>query len=392
MIIDGPLSLSVKARGRKSLLLFSFLNGIALTFITGNVLSLYLLKVGCSIPLVAVIASFAYLGTLFAFMGKNFIAKLGAASTLRWAWIFSGCLAVVLGILPSLTHWLHFDNTIIPLIIAATFLFFVFKSIGTASTQPLRGEFTDEENRGEFSSKYFLYYTAATVLAIVVTLCFITGHKTLLIFQLIIFLGGTTELICSFVFIGMKESKVPSNSASSIVTKKLLSFIWVNKEYRRFLYCRSFARAGMILIIPISILALKKLYGVSDQIALTFAFVQLGGGIITTYLNGIISEETGPKPLIIIYLLFLFIISLLWIFAPNAFHWSFCLIIFFIGGVCLCGLDSCLNHYYLTLIPRKDSVGISLWYTVISGAVAGVAGLIFGGGLIKLFSPPRRSR
>ena len=386
MITNEALSLSQKAKGRKSLLLFSFLNGAALTFITGNVLSLYLLKVGCSIPLVAVIASFAYLGTLFAFTGKSFIAKLGAAATLRWAWIFCGFAAIVLAIAPFLAHWIHYDNIVIPLIICITFLFFIFKSIGTASTQPLMGEFTDEENQGEFSSKYFLYYTTATVLAIVITICLITGHKTLFVFQLIISLGGIIILGCSFIFIGMKETKVPCESARSIVTKKLLSTIWLNKEYRRFLYCRSLSRAGMILIIPISILALKKIYGVSDQIALTFAFVQLAGGIITTYINGIVSEETGPKPLIIIYTLLLFVISLLWIFAPLKFHWNFCLIIFFTGGVCLCGLDSCLNHYYLTLIPRKHSVGISLWYTVISGAVAGVAGLLLGGGLIKLLS------
>ena len=110
MIIDGPLSLSQKARGRKRLLLFSFLNGIALTFITGSVLSLYLLKVGCSTPLVAIIASFAYLGTLFAFMGKNFIARLGAAATLRYAWIFCGFAAIILAIIPSVTHWIHYES------------------------------------------------------------------------------------------------------------------------------------------------------------------------------------------------------------------------------------------------------------------------------------------
>ncbi len=75
MITNEELSLSKQARGRKILLSFSFLNGIALTFITGNVLSLYLLKVGCTTPIVAVIASFGYLGTLFAFTGKKVYFK-----------------------------------------------------------------------------------------------------------------------------------------------------------------------------------------------------------------------------------------------------------------------------------------------------------------------------
>jgi len=84
--------------------------------------------------------------------------------------------------------------------------------------------------------------------------------------------------------------------------------------------------------------------------------------------------------------MFLFVICLFWILAPSHFHWGYCAVIFFVGGICLYGLDSCLNHYYLTLIPREDSVGISLWYTTICGAVAGILGVILGGGLIKLFS------
>jgi len=386
MITKGKLSLSQQKKGIKILLSFSFLNGVALTFITGNVLSLYLLKIGCSTPIVAIIASFGYLGTLFAFAGRSSISKIGAGLTLRLAWILCGFTAIILALIPFIEYLIPNKNLEMLLITIITFLFFIFKSIGTASTQPLMGEFTDEDNQGSFSSNYFLYYTVANILAMICIIGFISWHKTLIIFQLIILLGGVIKLACSCLFIGLNETDVPQKSAKSINTKKLLSTIWKEKDYRNFLFCRSLSRASLILIVPISILALKKLYGVSDQTALIFAFVQLAGGIVITYLNGVISEETGPKPLLIIYVMLLFIISLLWIFAPHQFNWGFCFIIFFIGGVCLCGLDSCLNYYYLTIIPRVNSVGISLWYTVISGGVAGIAGLFLGGGLIKLIS------
>ncbi len=386
MITKEELSFPQQAKGRKILLSFSFLNGIALTFITGNVLSLYLLKVGCTTPVVAIISSFGYLGTLFALAGKNSIAKFGAGLTLRLAWVLCGLTAITLALIPFLSYFNINKPLIMLLITCVTFLFFVFKSIGTASTQPLMGEFTTQDNRGEFSSKYFLYYTIANIIAMGLVLGLISWHKALIIFQAVILLGGLIKLACSCLFIGLSETEVPRNSARSIITKKLFATIWKEKDYRIFLFCRSFSRAGLILIVPISILALKQLYGVSDQIALVFAFVQMGGGIVITYLNGIISEETGPKPLLLIYVAMLFIISILWIFAPNYFSWWYSFIIFFSGGLCLCGLDSCLNYYYLTIIPRENSVGISLWYTVISGAVAGVAGLFLGGGLIKLIS------
>ena len=155
MIIDESLSLSQQATGRKKLLLFSFLNGISLTFITGNVLSLYLLKVGCSTPVVAVIASFGYLGTLFAFTGKSFIARLGVAATLRLAWIFCGFAGIALAIIPFFIFWVDSRAILIILITSITFFFFVFKSIGTASTQPLMGEFTDKDNQECFHLSIF---------------------------------------------------------------------------------------------------------------------------------------------------------------------------------------------------------------------------------------------
>jgi len=65
---------------------------------------------------------------------------------------------------------------------------------------------------------------------------------------------------------------------------------------------------------------------------------------------------------------------------------GYCAVIFLLGGICLSGLEANLNHYYLSLIPRERSVGVSLWFTVIGGAVAGITGSLIGGGLIHLLS------
>ncbi len=385
MIVNGKLSLSQQETGRKKIILFSFLNGIALTCITGNILSLYLLRIGCTDSVVAIISSFGYLATLFAFTGKGAIAKLGASATLRSAWIACGIAAVSLSLIPMVFFYVNSKPLIMLLITLITFLFYVFKAIGTASTQPLMGEYTTNENQGSFSSKYFFVYTIAQIITMGLVFLFMFLDKSVFVFQLIIFFGAIIEFICSSVFISLKETNVPRNSAKKLNTKKLLSYILKEKDYRDFLIVKSVVRACLILIVPISILALKY-YGVSDSTAVLFAFIQLGGGIIITYINGIISEETGPKPLLIIYIILLLIICLLWIFSPIKFEWGYCFIIFFVGGICLLGLDANLNHYYLALIPKEASVGVSLWFTVIGGAVAGISGLIIGGGLIHLLS------
>ena len=385
MIINGKLSLSQQETGKKKILLFSFLNGIALTCITGNILSLYLLRIGCTDSVVAIISSFGYLATLFAFIGKGAIAKLGASATLRSAWIVCGIAAISLSLIPMVFYLDKSKPLIMLLITLITFIFYVFKAIGTASTQPLMGEYTTNENQGSFSSKYFLVYTIAQIITMGLVFLLMFFDKKIFIFQLIIFLGAIIEFVCSSIFITIKETNVPRNSAKNLKTKKLLSYILKEKVYRDFLIVKSVVRACLILIVPISILALKY-YGVSDSTAVLYAFIQLGGGIIITYINGIISEETGPKPLLIIYVILMLIICVLWVFSPIRFEWGYCAVIFFVGGICLLGLDANLNHYYLALIPREASVGVSLWFTVIGGAVAGISGLLIGGGLIHLLS------
>jgi len=386
MILKGQLSLSQQRTGRNKLLVFSFLNGIALTFMTGNVFSLYLLKLGFSSSIIAVLISFGYAGALFTLTGKWFISKFGVSSTLRISWGFCGILALLLSVIPF-AYNKGLVSTFEMLLIGTVFLVFcVFKSIGTGAIPPLMGEFTDQNNKGKFISKFFLFFNISTITAIIIVFFLYVGFENLLIFQILIFLAGIIKIFCSLFLYGTYESQVPMESAKSIKTYKLLSLIWNKKEYRNFLVFKSLARAGLVLVIPISMLALKTTYQIDDVTALIFASIQLVGGFFTVYIYGIISDYTGPKPLVIINLISLFVICLLWLYAPDFFVWGYCAAIFFIGGSCLFGLDSSLNHYYLTIIPRKDSVGISLWFTTIGGIVAGVAGIIFSGGLIKLYS------
>lgn len=157
----------------------------------------------------------------------------------------------------------------------SVYLFLVYKSIGTASTQPLMGEFTTDENRGVFSSKYFMYYSMATIIAISAVFGLTFYNQSLHTYQIIIFAGAMIELIASCLFISMKETNVPRQSARSLSVRRLLKNIWTTKEYRYFLMGRSFARAGLILIVPISILALKN-YGVSQYSRFNLCIYSVG--------------------------------------------------------------------------------------------------------------------
>jgi len=261
-----------------------------LTFITGNVLSLYLLKIGFSTPVTAIIISLGYAGALFAFSGKWFISKLGASLTIRYSWILCGIAAILLSLIPFI-YTLSFVANFEILLTAAVFLFYsIFKSIGTSAVPPLMGEFIGPASEGKFTSKYYLLYSISKIIAILILIFLYFGFKTILIYQVLIFSGGVIKILCSFIFRTMHETSIPRESAKAIGTSKQLKDILKNNHYRSFLIFRTLARTGLILVIPFSILALKMTYNVNDQTALIYACIQLLGGFCITYLYGVISD------------------------------------------------------------------------------------------------------
>jgi len=58
------------------------------------------------------------------------------------------------------------------------------------------------------------------------------------------------------------------------------------------------------------------------------------------------------------------------------------LLIFLSAGACNAGINTALSHYLLGSVPTDLTVGISMIIAVISGVVAGLSGIILGGGLL----------
>jgi F0F1-type ATP synthase delta subunit len=88
--------------------------------------------------------------------------------------------------------------------------------------------------------------------------------------------------------------------------------------------------------------------------------------------------------MIIIYSSSLIFNSILWIFAPALFFPGYIWIIFLINGVCTAGINSALSHYFLIITLDEERVNANMFYSMTSGAIAGIAGIFLGGGLLKL--------
>ncbi|HJO92203.1 MAG TPA: MFS transporter [Victivallales bacterium] len=383
MIIDHKLTFKQKAKERKKLISFSFINGISSSCISVNIISLFLIKAGFSTVLVTITTAFVNVATIAVLFSKHLISKHGAAQAMSISWLLKGSAAILLGLSPFVINYLHKDLAITFLLLI-TFLFYIFRAFGNPAMQPLFADLTNESNRGKFTSVTFLNYNFAMFVTLI-TFYFISkivhGFKT---FQIILLTGAAGNIICSIILARINESRYSEESSRKYNLFFIARMLGRDKNIRNFFIARGLAVTLGSLIISVSIIALKTIYNIHDSVALIYILIELTGCISIAYISKIISEFTGAKPLMIIYASGNILISLLWFLAPENLNILYFAVIFFLGGVCSTGLIMSTFHYFLLLVPQKKSVGYSLLFSVVTGFLAGIIGIGLGGGLIKL--------
>jgi len=383
-IDQNSLSLKQQMDSRKRLLLFSFINGISFILISGNILTLFLLKSGFPPYLVAIVGSFVYLASLFTIFTKILICKYGAVSTMVFSWFMRSLFVLLLSVIPFLDVKLNHYSCVV-LIFVVSLLYFIFRAFGQPAMQPVFNEITTEDNSGKFASDYFLFFSIAMLITMIASLFILSVFdSSLIIFQLLIMAGAITGFVCSFLLISVKESPLPSISAADIKLRLVFKEIFNVDEYKRFFFIRAYGFAVCTVVISVSIIALVKMYDITYSYAIIFAIFQLCGGIAISFLSGLLIQYTGSKPLLIIHMAILSIVSLMWVFAPVHFNFTYIAVIFLLCGFVSRGLSACMLHYFLSLIPSEKNVSFSIAFSTFTGLVTGLAGFVLSGGVLFL--------
>ncbi len=318
----------------------------------------------------------------FMFIGKQLIGRLGAAHAYGMSWIVRNIFAALMIFVPF-TVSLSNQTIGLTLLVFSSFGFFAFRSIGSTANMPLIGEITDKTNRGNFLSQIWLQSNIFFLITLLVLMLIIKHSESTQTFQFIILAGFIFGIIGSILVYHIPESNNPKLSGRNS-TSQSFSYLWKNARYRKLLFSWTAATIASMLLIPFSMVALKNGYGVSDFNALFFALFQLIGGIIASSLNILILERVGPRPMLILYSFGFVVSALLWVVSPQRLITSYQAIIFLINGMALTGTNTAISLYFLTVTPEKERVGTNMFYLIISGTAAGIAGTILGGGLLKL--------
>jgi hypothetical protein len=383
-LADGSLSAREVARGRRLVRRFATLNGVSVALLMDSVLILYAIRNGVGDSAVAVLASFIHLTMPLVLVGKTLIARIGAASTWGFGWFFRNVSALLMIAAP----WLPPDTPQplrTALILLGGFGFAAFRSIGLVGNSPIIGEVTSDGDRGRFLSGNWTRATSSQLVALVAMIILLRAADEMWMFQMVIAIGAGLGMYVGVLLATVPESRVPRLSARKPL-REVLFRVWHIRRMRRLLFAWAASFAAFTLIVPFATITLKNGYGLSDYQALIFTLLTLAGGITASLVNGVIADRVGPRPLLIVSVALLAGIAIYWAAAPARLLIVPTGVAYYLAGYAKFGILASSSHYFLNIADGSDRVGSSMVLRAISGAVAGIVGSVFGGGILAILN------
>jgi len=368
--------------GQTYYLWFTRINAISFGCLAESIMILYAIKNGADDFIVGLLTSFFYLSMPFMIVSKKMVGKFGAARAYAISWAFRNASASLMIIVPLVMTKIN-STAGLNVLIASAFGFFAFRSMGLTANTPIIGEITTKNNRGNYISQIWLHFNIFALITMIGLIFFLGKSDQIHTFQWIIAFGVFTGLIASTIIYRVPETEYPKFSGRQPIASSI-SYIRENSLPRKLLITWTSVDTIITLINPFSMVALKNGYFVSDHNAMFYALIQIIGGILASWINSMVLDRVGPRPMLILYSHGLLITIVLWIISPQALIIYYSAFVFLLLGLFRAGAMTTLAHYFLTIVPEENRVGANMFIYMISGTIAGLIGILFGGGLLKL--------
>ena len=380
------LSPEIRRRSQQILLWFGFFNSVSFNLLTGNLISLYLLRLGAGNTLVGTVASFSFVSFFFMVLGKRLVARVGVIRLFAWAWLvrYAAVLPIttaplfLLGARPGLAYLV---------VVIGAFGFQAARGVGIIANAPMFSGYAGTADRGRLLSQFQII--AATVMIAVGTgVAFLLGPDAALSRYVSFILAGIVSgFIATGLVFSLPELEHERDTARVPIAETIrdaLSTPTFRSFVRAFLLIAVAAGVGRSFLVVYA----KQAYQLSDQVVFLLVAVGAAGNVLAGVLGSVLLDRLGAKPLILFALLafFLSVLPILW--TPNISGVALFVLlslVFFLATLGFSGAENASQAYFFGVTHRDSRLNLGVLYFVTLG-LGGVVGSFSGGLLLDLLS------
>ncbi|MBQ4337166.1 MAG: hypothetical protein IJC34_08240 [Lentisphaeria bacterium] len=381
MICDGPLSRAQQLKGQLMMHKFNLLNGFSYMCLGDTVIILFAVKLACPNSMIAILGAMAQFAFLMMPLGKMITARIGAARSQGTFWV---CRNIAALIVASAALWEYFNlhQTAQWAILLGAFFFYGFRAAGAIMAKPLAGCLTEEWERASYFAKNTAAFHITNLTALILVSIILRYTDSIWTLTCIIISGSMVGITSSRYLRQVDETRAIRDAARRPIWQNL-GHAWRNSHFRSLQYAQVGFAATAIMLIPMSLLTLKRGCHVSDTGALLYTLVLFAAATVMSYFTGKVINRFGVRKVIILCQACRLLIPWFWILMPEPFLPGLAAIPFLLSGMSGVGSNA-TAQYFLRALPVQSQVIGSILSALIGEALAGFVGMLCASGLMKL--------
>ena len=361
---------------------FSVLNAISWQFLSGNIITLFALRLGANSTYIGTINAVLYISFFFLPLGRILTTRFSIGRICSIAW---GTRSI--GMIPLLFAPIVFASGYKDLALFLTLLgstiFHIIRGIGMIANNPILNHLSAGPDRGSYITQVQIINSAVGMFAGFVIAIFLGREPPLFIYAIIMAVG----IICG-ISSGILVSKVPGpGKEEGVKNKKIIEVFreaMAEPALRRFIF---------ILVMVVFVSGVSRIFIVvysravfrqSDgMVALYSVFGGLGSLMVGLLIKFLV-DKIGAKPIFSVCVILGFFSMIPLLFFPESIGDNFTTatlyltFMFFMLSFSWLVAEGVMQTYFMGLVPTEKMIDMGILYFFGFGIAGAVGSLLSG--------------
>ncbi|WP_455382118.1 hypothetical protein [Salinispira pacifica] len=380
----GRYTLSQKIAGRRNFTLYGALNAFSFLLLAGNIITLYILRLGGSPSFIGLVSSFPYISFFFLLVGKQLVPRYGLVRLFAAGWILRYIMVIPLAVTPLIAGRVH-PSVNFSIILVSILGFQIFRGVGLVGQSPLVGELSAGRDRGIYLSRFQIVVNAATVLSGVMIALLLNDQVPLARYALLIGTGTLLGLAGSSFLLKLPEPPGIQEGAHASFLRALSDTLRQG-NYRRYIavfavYCFVTGMMRSFLVVYA-----KEVYKEPDNIAMLLTVIGNLGAIFMGLVMRQLMDRLGAKPLYVIFSIIFGVSLVPAVISPSGAPMvvlAWLALLFFLTSFGSTGGENASQVYFYGMIRPEEQLNLGILYFVTMG-LGGAVGSYSGGLLLEI--------
>jgi len=376
---NGVLSPGALKRARKTYFAFAFFNVLSFQLISGNIITLYALRLGAGNSMVGLISSFLYMSLLFLLLGRLLVPRLGIVRLMGIFFIVRYTLFIPMP-LAALFSSPENIGLAFAMMLVASAGFNIARGIAIVSDSPLVASLAGARDRGVFLSKVQVIVQSMAIAGALFTSFVLGEDSPTSRFVILISFGILAGYVGSgFIFRLPEPHEGLPEAGGTMLGSIRLAMSSVNT--RRFFINSFMVHSSIALFGAFLVVYFKDRYLLADHNLILVSVLANVGALFMAVLSGLALDRIGSKPLLFTFSFVSLVSIAVAVISPSLSGpplFAYAGIVIFLWGMGSSGMGNSGMNYFLSITDASRRLDFGIIYYFVMGA-AGTIGSIVGG-------------